>query len=94
MHISLWLMMIGFVGYFLNMTIINHFIKIKAYQTQVEKRVERRRSSENRKVKGKADEKLMKQVPKLKWTVWFGFFMFLTFAVGLVWAILRLVGLV
>ena len=72
---------------------INHYIKIKALQIQEQKKQERRRSSENRRAKTKADEKLMKEVPKLKWTLPVGVISLLVTIFGFGWTILRLVGI-
>ncbi len=88
MHISFILAIIGIVGYFLNLTIIDYFVKVKAFQMQEESKVERRRSSESRNVKSKVDKRLMKEVPKLKWTVWFGSSMFVIGAIGFVWSLI------
>lgn len=91
MHISFILAIIGITGYLFNMRIIDYYIRKKAYQMQEEGRVERRRSSESRKVRSKADERLMKEVPKLKWTMYFGTSMFLLFVVGFVWTFIRMI---
>ncbi len=88
MHISFILAIIGITGYFLNLRIVDHYIRVKMYQMQEEGKTERRRSSESRKVKSKADERLMKEVPKLKWTMWFGASMFVIGAVGMVWSLI------
>ena len=87
MHISFILAIVGVVGYFLNLSIIDYYVKVKAFQMQEEGKVERRRSSESRKVKSKVDKRLMKEVPKLKWTVWFGTSMFIIGVVGFVWSL-------
>lgn len=94
MHISFILAVVGVAGYFTNLRIIDHYIRIKAYQMQEEGKVERRRSSESRNVKSKANERLMKEVPKLKWTVWFGTSMFIMGAVGFVWSLIHVISLV
>lgn len=92
MHISLWMLIVGILVYFINITIVNHYIKVKAYQIQQERRMERRRTSERRDVK--QDEKLMKEVPKLKWTVPLGFAAFLSAIIGGLWALLRMFGII
>jgi len=91
MHISFILAMIGITGYIINLRVIDYYIRKKAYQMQEEGRVERRRSSESRKVRTKADERLMKEVPKLKWTMYFGTTMFIMFVVGFVWTFIRMI---
>ncbi len=91
MHISFVMAIIGIVGYMINLRIIDHYIKVKAYQMQEQGKVGRRRSSENRKVRSKAEQRLLKEVPKLKWTMWFGTSMFLLFVIGFVWLTIRLI---
>lgn len=81
------------IVYSVNIIVVNHYIKIKALQIQEQKKQERRRSSENRRAKTKADEKLMKEVPKLKWTLPVGVISLLVTIFGFGWTILRLVGI-
>ncbi|MFR4009091.1 MAG: hypothetical protein ACLT0Y_07365 [Christensenellales bacterium] len=78
--------------YSINIIVVNHYIKVKAYQIQEQKKQERRRSSENRSSKTKADERLMKEVPKLKWTLPVGVISLLVAIFGFGWEILRLIG--
>jgi hypothetical protein len=91
MHISFILAIVGIVGYMVNMKVVEHYMRVKAYQLSEQSRTQRRRSSESRNVKSKAEERLMKEVPKLKWTVWFGAAMALTFIVGFVWSFIRMI---
>ena len=93
MHISVWIGLVGLSVYSINIVIVKHYIKIKALQIQEQKKQERRRSSENRRAKSKADEKLMKEVPKLKWTLPVGVISLLVAIFGFGWTILRLVGI-
>lgn len=92
MHISLWIGLLGLVVYTINIVVVNHYIKIKAVQIQEQKKQERRRSSENRKPKTKADERMSKEVPKLKWTLPVGVISLIVAVFGFGWTILRLVG--
>lgn len=93
MHLSVWIGLLGSIVYSVNIIVVNHYIKIKALQIQEQKKQERRRSSENRRAKTKADEKLMKEVPKLKWTLPVGVISLLVTIFGFGWTILRLVGI-
>ena len=92
MHLSVWIGLLGLIVYSVNIIVVNHYIKIKALQIQEQKKQERRRSSENRRAKTKA-EKLMKEVPKLKWTLPVGVISLLVTIFGFGWTILRLVGI-
>lgn len=91
MHISFILAILGIVGYVINIKVIEYYMKVKTYQLSVEDRVQRRRSSENREVKSKAEQRLMKEVPKLKWTMWFGTSMVIVFVIGFVWTFVRMI---
>ena len=93
MHLSVSFGLMGLIVYSVNIIVVNHYIKIKALQIQEQKKQERRRSSENRRAKTKADEKLMKEVPKLKWTLPVGGISLLVTIFGFGWTILRLVGI-
>ena len=92
-HISVWIGVLGLLVYSINIIVVNHYIKVKAYQSQEQKKQERRRSSENRSAKTKADERLMKEVPKLKWTLPVGVISLLVAIFGFGWEILRLIGI-
>jgi hypothetical protein len=91
MHISFILALVGIIGYVINIKVIEYYMKVKTYQLSVEDRVQRRRSSENREVKSKAEQRLMKEVPKLKWTMWFGTSMVIVFVIGFVWTFVRMI---
>ena len=97
MHVSYWLMIVGVVGYAGNALVIYHYVK--GLQTQIrdevrqEKRYRRRHPEESQDEKWSAHERVIKENPAYKWTMHIGTVMFLSFAVGLVWMVLRLVRL-
>ncbi|MBQ9988563.1 MAG: hypothetical protein IJP30_02380 [Clostridia bacterium] len=90
MNLPYILAVVGALGYFVNTRIINYYMRIKMMQMQEQSKQQRRRSSENRAGKSKLEGKLAKEVPKLKWTVWFGFAMAIMCAVGVVWSAILL----
>ena len=89
MHLSLWLLMIGALTYFMVLMIISHYMKIKISEVQSDQHVERRRASEKRSVRSK-DEK---RIPQLKWTMPVGTIAFFVGLIGLIWSVLRMFGI-
>jgi len=88
-HISYWLMSVGMVGYVINYTIINHFIKIKTIQIAMR---EKREGQAYKPKNAKEKRILEKEVPLLKWTIPFGTTMFFMFVAGGVWSLVRFIA--
>ena len=84
MHLSLWLLMIGALTYFMVLMIISHYMKIKISEVQSDQHVERRRASEKRSEK---------RIPQLKWTMPVGTIAFFVGLIGLIWSVLRMFGI-
>ena len=88
-HISYWLMSVGMVGYVINYTIINHFIKIKTIQIAME---QKRGGQPYKPASAKEKKLLEKEMPLLKWTIPFGTTMFLMFVAGGIWSLVRFIA--
>ena len=96
MHLSVWIGLLGLIVYSVNIIVVNHYIKIKANDTYYLLRkteiptviVECGFLSNTEEA-----EKLMKEVPKLKWTLPVGVISLLVTIFGFGWTILRLVGI-
>ena len=94
MHASYLVASIGLVGYAANTILIYRFVKglqskIQA-EVRQERRLERRREHESRDDQWKVQEKVIKENSGYQWSMYFGTLMFLTFIVGMLWVILRL----
>ena len=89
MHLSLWLLMIGALTYFIVLMIISHYMKIKVAEVKTDQQIERRRASERRNIRSKEDKK----VPGLKWTMPVGTIAFFVAIIGLIWSVLRMLGI-
>ena len=94
MHASYLVASIGVIGYALNAVFI--FRYVKGLQSEIreevrkDRRLDNRRENENRDEKWKTQERVIKENSGYKWCMYFGTLMFLTFVVGVIWIILRL----